>query len=56
MLKHISSSSFIETIILATVAYYVVAGTLFYRSNIRPHFTKKMSKKLHSPSMAEDDT
>ncbi|MBN8856707.1 MAG: hypothetical protein J0H07_32930 [Sphingobacteriales bacterium] len=49
MLKQISSTSFIETTLLVTAAYYLAVALVFYRSDIRLLITKKMSKKLQRP-------
>jgi len=35
MLKHISATGFIETILLVTAVYYLAVATLFYRNDIR---------------------
>ena len=45
MLKHISTSSFVEAVAVITVAYYLVVGLLFYRSDIIKLLRKRNKKE-----------
>jgi CTP:phosphocholine cytidylyltransferase-like protein len=52
MLQHISTSVFIEAIVLATASYYIVVGLLFYSKEIMTWLRKLMGK---STAVREND-